>query len=321
VPTEILKNPLQIKMNIIFYPKGKSLINLYCMKYSVVALFCASSLFFGCKETAPNIRLVEPPIEDTVYFLSTPPPTQDHNVLIEELTGAKCSNCPAAHEMLQDLSASNPGRMNVIALYQLDNPLTVPPHGSVNDFRTKVANDIASFVSGSVVSILPNAFVDRSRVNGNFVVPTGDWAATINSQKTKTDSVNLDLTSSYNATENTATIRVIVTYTKNVSTKQSLHVAVVEDHIIDVQEFPFGAFKHDYHFSSVLRENVSSVPAGDVILDSLPVKTAGTVLDRIYRYKPKTFTPAVKLADCRVIAYVTSSDKHVMQSKQAKLAP
>lgn len=290
------------------------------MKRLILAACGLTVISMGCKEKAPNIIFTEPPYKDEVSTVSAPSPA-DRIVLVEEFTGQSCSNCPAAHTQLEAIAAAHPNRLNIIALYQNDqSSVNVPPHGAKYDFRTNTSIDIAKYVTGSMVGQLPNAFIDRTQLASSYIIGTSAWSSAVDAQLAKKDSVNLEVSSTYDAPSNTAKIVVTVTYTHNVSTKQDLHVALLESNMVDKQETSFGAIIDDYDFKDVLREMVSSAPAGDAILDLVPTKAAGTQLIRTYTYKLQTHTPEMVPANCSIVAYVTSRvDKHVLQSDHTKL--
>jgi hypothetical protein len=138
------------------------------------------------------------------------------------------------------------------------------------------------------------------------------------------DSVNLNIVSKYNATANTDTVIVTVTYVHPVAYPHNLCIAVVEDSIVDKQEFPGGSPYPDniddaYLFTNVFRGMVNSTASGDGILPAIPAKEAGRVYIRKYVYQPKS---NVNVAHCRLIAYVAAvngSDSHVLQSVQTRM--
>ena len=296
------------------------------MKKQFIAI-CSVALFFtACKEVPPTINYSTLNYVDSTYVGATPA-TDAHNVLVEEFTGQSCSNCPAGHTELDNEAASNPGRVNVISLYENDknNPLNNPPPGSVYDLRTDVALTLGlSSIYGGGIN-LPAAGVDRVPLAGTTtnLIGSGSWPTAINSRLTTTGSLNLNIASSY--ASGVATITALITYTQSVSSMQNLSIVVVEDSIVGLQEFPFGAIDSTYTFNDVFRGMVTAVPLGDPILDSLDTKAAGRVLHRVYTYTLPVVTPAINPSHCRVIAFVNAtgagSDYHVFQSAQTKLAP
>ncbi len=233
------------------------------MKRSFLAICSFMLLFAGCKEHDTALTLTAP-FTDTTYMLSSIPPTDAHQVLVEEFTGQGCPNCPAAHTDLDEQVAANPGRVNVISYYFYGGPQTVPDRGSVHDLRDSVATNISKSLYGDV-GALPSAGIDRLLPSGStsILLFTSSWNADIASQQAISDSFNLLVASTYNTLDSitTATIVVTVTYTRAVSSSQSLSIALVEDSIIDLQEDNAAASGLDtfYLFTSVFRDMITPI--------------------------------------------------------------
>ncbi len=295
-------------------------------------LFALTSavLLLGCNENNQSLDLGRSASVDTTYVLTTIPAADPHNVLVEEFTGVKCSNCPAAHDVLEGLEHTYGTRLNVIGLYIYNFLQTEKHHESVYDFRDSAATAIGQSVYKGV-GRMPIGGVDRlpAGIEPPLLLQLNatQWTALIESRLNIPDSVNLKLESSYNSTTGIATITATVIYTKPVSSTQNLSMVIVEDSVIDAQEFPptpFGPFVDgydpEYEFNNICRGMVTSVPFGDVILGSLPAKEAGRLFRKTYTYnKPSS---VLHPEHCRVIAFVhntSGDDYHVMQSAQVKL--
>lgn len=283
----------------------------------------------GCTEISPIVNFGNTSSTDTTYILNTVPTPEPHNVLIEEFTGQSCPNCPAAHETVKGFVGSNPGRVNVIALYKYNFPQTKPPKGAVYDLRDSAASIIADKIYTSV-GFMPSAGIDRIPAAGSLLLPTTLWAASFNTALSGATAINLKVTGIWDSTLNQATVVAITTYTKSTTFKQNLTIVVVEDSIIDKQEYPSSdpnfplGVNDKYIFTSVLRDIVTASPLGDPILPNIPVKEPGRVCQMVYTYKPKTKVPAVVPKRCRIIAFVSNSevnDGQVVQSAQVKLVP
>jgi len=287
------------------------------MRKLIVALSSFILLFASCKEIGPQINFTNVKAVDTTYVVTPVPATDLHNALVEEFTGQACPNCPAAHNLLNSIVASDSGRVNVIGLYPFGSPQTVPPAGSVNDFRDSISNDIMNSFYTDFQG-LPSAGIDRVPVAGMFTLFSSQWGSAINNRLNITDSLNLSLQSSYNTNSGVATITATITYTQPVSTFQNLSIVIVEDSITDLQEFPSG--DENYLFTDVFRTMLTSAPFGDPILPTMTAKESGRVYRRTYTYTPK---PNWVPQHCRVIAFVNYSNfeqnKDVFQSVQTKL--
>ena len=304
-------------------------------KILLVACIAFAAISEGCKEIGPSVNLT-PSVgkSDSVYSLTAAQiaslTSDSRNVLVEEFTGQACNNCPSAHASLAKMSSDNPGRINIIGMYLYGNPQSIPPAGSVYDFRDSIATQIATGTGlYGGISGIPSGGIDRKQsTDSKILVDRSLWPANIDAQKNLPDSINLSLYSSYNAATMTAKIVVRVTYSQPVSYKHNLTVALVEDGMIGIQEYPGGLppfpSGHDdaYRFTDVFRDMISSAPNGDPVLDSLAVKAKGMVMQRTFYYKLKSKTPAIVPDSCRVIAFVNSTapgDLHILQSAQTKL--
>jgi hypothetical protein len=291
------------------------------MKRSLIAI-CAIAIFVfaGCMEKGPPINFSAVTYKDTTYLLSAVPNADVHNVLAEEFTGQSCANCPAAHDVLNGLAVA--GRLNTVGLYFTGSPQTVPPDGAANDFRTVDATEIsANIYAGGPQSGIPSGGIDRIPVAGALLLYSTSWSDAYNQRLSVADSVNLSVSSTYNATDSTATIIATVTYLYQVTTNQSLSVVITEDSIKDFQERPTG-IDSNYMFNNVFRDMVTFAPTGDVILPAATMKEPGRVVQRVYSYK---VNGAWNKKHCNVIAFVSyvnnAAAKDVWQSVKAKLAP
>ena len=298
------------------------------MKQIVLLLLAGSIFMFSCKEKSAPIDLLPAPDKiDTTYLLSSLPKTDAHQVLIENFTGATCSNCPGAHEIIHSIDSQYAGKINVLNLFVTDFSQTLPPIGAVYDFRSAQATSIETSVFGQLPG-MPIASIDRSPTglitNPLFSHP-GSWPSIVASRVGSNDNLNLAVSSTYSASTGKASIHVKVTYLQPVSFKQNLSIAIVEDSFIDKQEYFDGVGTGTYpayHFNDVFREMVTSVPFGDKILDTLTLKEPKRVYEVTYFYKvPTTY----HVPNCRVIAFVTTDANAggatVFQSAQAKLTP
>jgi thiol-disulfide isomerase/thioredoxin len=298
------------------------------MKKMLWAVCCALLFIAGCKENDPAIVYHVANSTDTTYIVSTPV-SAPHNVLVEEFTGQTCPNCPAAHATLDAAVAANPGRVNVIGLYIYGIPQGTPVPGSANDLRDSSAYAVASQIYKGVGS-LPVGGVDRIYQSGSPQLDASLFTGVIGSQLSVADSVNLSVSSSYNATTNQATITVTTTYIYASPSNYYLSLVLVEDSIIDKQEYPeFSGYPGNidtaYVFSNVFRGMATASPAGDPVLSSMSgdIKESGRTEQRIYIYTLPVKSPAIKPAHCRIIAYVTggpgNSYAPVLQSQQCPL--
>ncbi len=304
------------------------------MRNTILSVACLVFLLTSCEEKPPIINFGAGTSVDTTYVLdaSAIPAAQPHNVLMEEFTGASCTNCPAAHELLNNIENDHPGRINLLGLY-ITGPLqTKPPHGAKYDFRDKDATTISADIYGGV-NILPSGGIDRVPVNGNIRIDKGLWISNFESQLATTQPVNVEVAAAFDTASGEGTVVVTLTYTDAVSFDHNLSIAVSESSIIDVQEYPATDPVHpnadeEYDFENVFRGMLTTVPSGDAILPSITDKEAGRVVVRKYTFALQSLVEdgddvtVINPKNCKVVAFVTRADDHrVLQSAQTKLMP
>ncbi len=294
------------------------------MKKTILFSVAVAALLASCKERAPMIIFGAPRATDTTYVLAAVPAPDARMVLVEEFTGAKCSNCPAAHKVFEGYQHLYPGRINIIELHRQDNPLTHPMEGAKYDLRHDEASIIADQVYKGAGN-LPVAGISRFAGSKGRELSRTDWPDVIENQLKIADSINLAIESKYDASSGQATIKVTMIYVKPVAYPHNLSMAIVEDSLIDIQKYPstdtvYPEKDDNYVFMNVFRGMVTAVPLGDPVLEKLPLKEPGRVVVRNYSYKPKVVDPA----HCRVVAFVNafvpaSGDHHILQSASAPM--
>src|SRR5690606_1909761 len=112
--------------------------------------------FNACTEIGPEIAFGNGAESyDTTYVLPTVPTQEPRRVLIEEFTGASCTNCPAGHTTITNLESQYPDRIIAIAYHKhgtsLDEPAGEGPFfedTTKGDFRRREANKIATEIYG-----------------------------------------------------------------------------------------------------------------------------------------------------------------------------
>jgi hypothetical protein len=304
-------------------------------KQALLVAALSAFLMQSCEEKPPLIKFTEDLARDTTYVGSVPAP-QARNVLVEEYTGAACPNCPAGHEILKEYQKTFPNRVNVVALYIKGPIQTVPPvspHAAIFDFRHADATSISKVIYGGVSS-LPSAGVDRKPFNGNIKLDRGSWGAAIEAGLALPDSLNLSVEGLFDSASGKLTVTAKIEYPVTIVFPHNLSIAILQDSIIDVQEYPSTDPKHpggdeEYLFTNVLRTMLTTVPGGDPILPSQTIKEPGRVVIKAYTYDTKNITerteapakwPAFKANHAKVVAFVTNEGAgsfRVLQSVQA----
>lgn len=209
-------------------------------------------LLYSCEEKGPLI-ILEPTqvaLVDTTYLIENLPTAQSKAVLLEEITGVKCTNCPSGHQKVAELYAAHPARFIAMAIHT--NFLGAPYTGDV-DLRTEAGEQMAATLGP--INGKPSAFVDRKNFSTN---PTRDiinpdlWPQFVNQQLALNTPVNL-LLEKVSLNNNTRILRYRITliYTDLAQT-HSLGFAITENNI-QASQLSSGTVITNYIHKHVLR--------------------------------------------------------------------
>ena len=299
------------------------------MKAAYIYLLLAITFFASCKEEPPGINYKpDATTLDSTSVIADVPVPQLKEVLLEDISGVKCINCPEAAEIADNIITSNPGRVNLIttqpntlSLKSFCSPINDGTHTSKYDFRTQAAADILNAVA--IPGSLPSGFIDRQIFSPNLdqVVARADWVTSVNAELPVTTPVNITVSAKFDATTSNVTTDVLLIYTGSQPDSNYLSISVVEDNITDLQE------KYDPSGTPVILTNYVH---HNVLLDMITASTgdllnkaAGVTLapGRVFvkRYTAK-ITPKADPKNLKVIVYVhkgPSGKFYVLQSKEA----
>jgi hypothetical protein len=267
-------------------------------QYIIIAFGLVATLVVGSctKELAPVGLVLTDPVafKDTSYVLSTPPAAQSKAVFIEEMTGVKCSNCPAGAAIIKTAQIQNPGRIVVAKLHS--NFLADPVKPTDPDLRCADAEtiDVGFGSSGNK----PNAIIDRTintldAGNNQYYANKGKWNQAIAAQLAKTTPVNIDLVTSVDPAKDSISLNAKFTFTSAYSNNLAFSVYLLEDEIEATQDsFINGVFEIEgYVHEEALRASITApitgvalpvgaVAAGQVFERSLIFKIPANVLNK-----------------------------------------
>lgn len=281
------------------------------MKRNLAALLVGLVVIFSaCKEIPPFISF-EPPIEllnDTSYVSSQVPAAEDLNVLIEDISGVRCSNCPDAAKVAHDLLDQNPNRVVVSTIHpELLTTFTFPFSGE-QDFRTDAGTNIVSELIGEPLG-LPAGALNRTKFTGESFVAMSErnWPghmATLLAQKSK---VNLEFNVDADTSNRKATASMKVIFTEPIPDPVHLTVFVTESHIVQSQSTVDQGKVKDYEHNFILRSVVT--PYFGVKLRDRIDKRGRTISGDL----EIELDPTWKLKNCSIVAVI---NRHGVTNKE-----
>jgi hypothetical protein len=267
-------------------------------------------------------------------YITTPEQAQSKMILIEELTGVECVNCPQGAAKLEELNAQNGNALVTVSLHagSLTNPIDKDGFVSAQNFQTDDGIQLLNTIfngQGNKPSIAVNRLPLGSATNKYFVENYyQNWSPAIDQAKT-TDAVvpvNVYVNSTFNTGKNQYDIEAKVVYNQAMTGQQALNIFLTENDIIDVQETanPDTPIIGNYTFKHVFRKALTPV-SGKIILSGQNEKEAGRVY--IYRLALKIDPDDArqqfwKPENMHVVAFVSAADApdiHVYQAAEHPL--
>lgn len=282
-----------------------------------VLIVLLTTLFFSCKEKNNVVIINEDTVLADTTYSKTPDAPVTRKVLVEEFTGATCTNCPDARQQLKAISDANPGRIVLIELHTANHIKGEPvKYISKYDLRSAdAANIFKSIFRGYFpFGSIPNAAIDRVVDGGEILMMRTNWASIINKRIATESPIKLTLTNTYDAAKATGIVKVNVSYTKQISTKNYISIAMIENNIIDAQEF-LDHIDTFYSFQHVFRKSFTPA-SGAEILSTIATKEPGRVYEGSFKY---TIDPAWNPENCKIVVWVHNNDastKEVLQAEE-----
>lgn len=244
-------------------------------------------------------------------------------VLIEDYTGHKCGNCPAAADELHRIDSIYGERIIPIAVHAGGFAATNPIYPT--DFRTP-EGDVYDNTFGISTAGNPNGLVSRKGFGGDFISGWTTWEAKAVPLIAQAAYFRIKIKNTYNPGTKQVTTAITVGADRNVSGKFNLSVLIVEDSIVAEQldyRLPSGQqTKTDYLFMHVLRGSVNSTWGEQI------VNGGWSTTDSLIKTYPNFQIGTNMIPEhCKIIAFVYNADNtspayyEVMQVEQAPVTP
>jgi len=238
------------------------------------------------------------------------------SVLLEELTGVSCPNCPAGTSAVESIRTVFGERIVTNAVH--GKFLAQPISDSKYDFRTDDAEDMENFLAPFIGK--PVAVIDRVSFDGQDFMTVdniGLWQSLVADRLAEIAMVAIELSSDYNEASRQASINVTITALEDIPGNIKLSVLTNESHIIDVQ-LNQNEIIDMYEHNHVMRHMLTSI-SGDVLISGI---TEGESISKNYSYTVPDENDGEWNADnMEVVSFVTSSefDNEVLQAAAVHL--
>ncbi len=275
------------------------------MRGFILFLTCFLS-FAACDEKPVVIPPFEAPVSNRV-------------VLLEELTGVECQNCPQGAATAEALAKSIfPGQVVVVAIH--GNFLTDMLANSTYDFKNQDAIDLEEYLKPWQGK--PSAAINRILFEGTDKLANnkpGEWQGLVNDVLQRPHQVEVVFSHEFDQSNGDLTVNVGIAPLEDIPEGEfRLTVMLTESHMIDPQK-DGTEIVDDYEHNHVLRDILTNFD-GDVIGNSL---TKGINLTRTVSTNIQEIVDGEWIAEnMHIVVAVANTGgvgKDIMQAAEAHL--
>ena len=256
--------------------------------------------------------IVESPVtaSDTIPLVASDTVNFDGKivVLLEDYTGVKCNNCPAAAEIALQLQEQNEGHLVVLGVHP-KTPLQNPA-GGFPDFRT---DDGHEWNTEFNIGAYPSGLVNRT----GGVLGAAQWTSAVNDLIGQDAPVRLIVKTNYFDSDRTLQISVHSKFLQTIeSNNVRLTICMMEDNIMGKQTTPDGVIE-DYNHRHVFRGTVDGQTWGRVLNGDGENITVGTNIITNMKF---TLSDEYNADQFYIVAFISNNTtKEVLMAAETKI--
>ena len=287
------------------------------MKYfSILVFVIFITVLYSCDKVSPPYAVTNNNGPDTNAVI--------RKVLLEDYTGHKCPNCPAAAVTASDLKAIYGEKLIVMSVHAGSFANVFSPD-FLYDFRCTSGNEYNTFFGISIVGN-PNGMINRKFVNSSIIIAPTAWGSTLSEIIDLPPDANIQITNTYNSGTKELNTEIKSKFLNPLTGLYKLVVLVLEDSIVapqqnGVNEIPgypspnANTIITNYVHRHVLRGAINSTWGDTLAIDPIPTSTFITKT-----YNNYTLNSAWDENHCMVIAFIYNAvTNEIVQVEEKKI--
>lgn len=234
--------------------------------------------------------------------------TGNRVVLLEDYTGVKCVNCPAAAATAHELLEKYPNNLVVLSVHAGSN--AQPPSPTEPDFRTEAGT---TWYNSFHFASNPIGTVDRTQESNSYGYNDGAWGARVQKEINEGQSAALLVTPEYNDTTRKLDVNINSMFLKETEGDFYIFAGIMEDSIQAWQIEPAGPNFHYWH------RHMFRAPLNGTW--GQPLFKGYTEVDQSFdTYLSVTLDTMYRAEQCYIVSYIyDNNDKHILQADQTKI--
>lgn len=291
-------------------------------KLAVLALIVTA--FASCVENPPPVNLGKDKTviqNDTIYKLSEAniPNADPQNILIEDMTGVRCSNCPKASKAAKAVKDTFGDRVVILGLYSTSPDNLTWPFSGYEDLRrpdaqligTNIYNFQNQLPAGGVNRRL---FAGQSSLNYDYKL----WMDGAIQLYHENSIVNLQLTKEQ-VDDTTFNIGAKITFTSTPDYDPFVSIALLEEGIPHPQTQPTGVDDMNYIHYHVMRTMYTPYNGEPIFKTGDIEPERGVVVERVWQIVVPDYVDVNKASVALFLNYNDANSKEVLQCMEIEL--
>jgi hypothetical protein len=266
----------------------------------VIVLLSFIFVMFGCSE-------------EPVLIPEFEIPTTNRVVIIEDLTGVRCPNCPKGAAAIEAILDKYKGKVVAVGVH--GNFLTAPLPNSKYDFRNPKAIELEEFLKPYLgkpaLQVNRRKFPDQDFASIDAIEL---WENYIDQELKKEQEMELVVNKVYDAATRKLDLSITAGSLINESGDFKISIYITESNIVDPQETK-GSIINSFNHQHVLRD-MPTAAKGDFFTSGI---SKGKSYSKQYSY---TIPQSYKTQNIEILVAVSrdkSNDKSVLQAAKIKL--
>ena len=228
-------------------------------------------------------------------------------VLLEDYTGVKCVNCPAAAEKAHSLQEQYGHQLVVLSVHAGSNADPFPPTSGYPDFRTEQGEEWNTYFA---ITANPKGLINRVSNGGVFFYNDDDWANVVAEEVVGQPDIRLLTALEYDDASRELKVSAYSKFLTEFSDLYNVTVCIMEDNIVGKQVGQSDDYVHRHVFRGTMNGTWGTELNDAVIAPETEiVKSFSIKLDEKFN-----------VDNCYIIAFVANRDtKEILQVTEKKI--
>jgi len=242
-------------------------------------------------------------------------------ILLEDYTGHKCTNCPAAATIAKDLEDDTSLNVIVASIHaSSDGSFQATDNLFTDNYRTEAGDEYVNEMTGFIGNPMGTINRNDGGYSNTVWYFSSDWTNGVNDELNNPLKANIQLLYNYYASTNGLFIHTETTFLNDLTGNYHLVIYLIRDEITSPQKFNGGIIDTNYHHHSVLSDNINGI-WGTSIIDNAVAEDSVIYNDFSYELPDPSLEPTYSVENLSLIAYLCDRNTYeVLQTIKTELS-